>query len=280
MVLFALVLLGILLVFFALPPGEKAIKRVVEKRLGHLLAQEVRIGKLETNLFTHLEMRNLQIYKEQSGDTILLLDLGEAKVNYRLIDLLKKPPAIRSLYLEDLLLSVRKDSSGAYNIPLSEPAEKEDSVSHAALIPFVLGKAEVRGATLRYGDDISGLTVSAYDAGLTAEHGGGQTYAFHFRADSAEGRYREIPLTTWEIGLDGRFGTDQVRLDSMAMRHSWRRGLRAISPAGRVGESPGNVNRRRAEKRVRLTGSMNAQSHTDTTNAPGCRRTTIRPTPR
>jgi autotransporter translocation and assembly factor TamB len=217
-VLFALVLLGILLVFFTLPPGEKAIKRVVEKRLGHLLAQEVRIGKLETNLFTHLEMRNLQIYKEQSGDTILLLDLGEAKVNYRLIDLLKKPPAIRSLYLEDLLLSVRKDSSGAYNIPLSEPAEKEDSVSHAALIPFVLGKAEVRGATLRYGDDISGLTVSAYDAGLTAEHGGGQTYAFHFRADSAEGRYREIPLTTWEIGLDGRFGTDQVRLDSMAMR--------------------------------------------------------------
>ncbi len=213
-----LALLGASLVFFMLPPGENMIRRLAERRLGELLSQEVSIEGLETNLFSRLEIRNLRIYREIPGDTVSLLNLGQAEVDYRLIDLLKKPPSIRSLYLEDPLLSISKDASGVYNIPLLEPTGKEDSVSYAAPVPFVLEKAEVRGATLQYRDDTALLAVSAYGAGLTAEYGGDQTYAFHFRADSAEGRYREIPLTVREIGLDGRFGADEVRLDSISMR--------------------------------------------------------------
>lgn len=212
-----LALLGALLVFFMLPPGEKVISRLAERKLGQLLKQKVQIGELETNLFSRLEVRNLLIYREESSHAIPLLNLGRARADYRLVDLLKKPPAIRSLYLEDLLLSVRKDSSGVYNFPLSEPTEEKDSTSRGTPIPFLLGRAEVRGATLQYSDDTAGLTVSVYGAGLTAEYGDNQMYAVHFRADSTEGRYREIPLTVWEIGLDGRFGIDEVQLDSIAM---------------------------------------------------------------
>ena len=115
-VILALVLLSLLML--SLPPGEKFIKGIAEGKLSDLLGQEVRIGSLETNLFSRLQLHDLRIYRVQSTDTIPLLSLGGARIKYRLVDLLRRPLSIGSASLDDLFLSVSRDSSGAYNIPL------------------------------------------------------------------------------------------------------------------------------------------------------------------
>lgn len=110
--------LGLSLFLFTLSPGERFLKRIVEFQLQDLLGQDVQIGALETNILSRLQLRNVRIYQVQSGQRSPFLSFGYANVQYSLTSVLRRQLSIRSLDLDSLNLTIRRDSSGVFNLPL------------------------------------------------------------------------------------------------------------------------------------------------------------------
>ncbi len=209
--------LSLLLLLLGLPPGEKLIKGMVEGKLRDLLGQEVRIGSLKTNLFSRLRLQDLRVYRVQDGDTLTLLKLGQAGIQYRLIDLLGRPLSIRSVSLDDLFLSVSKDSSGAYNIPLLDSNGKKESASSPAPLQVQLNRAVLRNSSIRYLDNSIPMEASLHNVNVAIEHVRDQTYQYHVQVDSSVLDYRSIPLTAVRIKLEGQISPDRLDLTLLSM---------------------------------------------------------------
>ncbi|MGB7063243.1 MAG: translocation/assembly module TamB domain-containing protein [Candidatus Zixiibacteriota bacterium] len=214
-IVFALVSLSLLLL--SLPPGERFIKGMAEGKLSDLLGQQVRIGDLETNLLSRLEVRDLRIFQVGPRDTIPLLNLGHARIRYRLADLFRRPLSIHSVSLDDLFLSVSRDSSGAYNIPLFASDEKGDTVSTQAPLQVQLNRAVLRNASIRYLDSSIPMGASVHNLNVTVEHGINQTYLYHLQADSSVLEYRSVPLTAAAIELKGQLSPQGLELNSLSI---------------------------------------------------------------
>ena len=214
-VIFALVSLSILML--SLPPGERFIKGIAEGKLSHLLGQEVRIGDLETNLLSRLEVRDLRIFQVGPRDTIPLLSLGHARIRYRLIDLLRRPLSIGSVSLDDFFLTVSRDSSGAYNIPLLASDEKGDSASAQAPLKVQLNTAVLRNASIRYLDSSIPVGASVHNLNVTVEHERNETYHYYIQADSSVLEYRSVPLNAAGIELKGQLSPQRLELSSLSI---------------------------------------------------------------
>jgi len=111
-------LLGLLLFLLTVSPGGRFLKRIAELQLRDLLGQEVQIGALGTNLLSQLQVRYVRIYQVQSGERSAFLSLSYANVQYILTSLPRRQLSNRSLDLDSLNLTIRRDSSGVFNLPL------------------------------------------------------------------------------------------------------------------------------------------------------------------
>jgi autotransporter translocation and assembly factor TamB len=215
--LFILALVSLVLLLLSLPPGERFIKGIAEGKLSGLLGQQVRIGDLRTNLLSRLEVRDLRIFQAGPGDTIPLLSLGRIRIEYSLVDLLGRPPSIRSVSLDDLFLSVSRDSSGAYNVPLLAADEKGDSVSAQAPLQLQLNMAVLRNAWIRYLDSSIPMGASVHNLNVTVEHGGDENYLYRVQADSSVLEYQGVPSTATAIELKGQISPQRLELSSLSM---------------------------------------------------------------
>ncbi len=217
-IVFVFAALVLLLFMLTLSPGEKIIKGFAEGKLQDLLGQEVRIGSLETNLLSRAQVRDVQIYQFLSGDTIPLLSLDYLRVDYRLTDLLRRPLSIRSLIMDRVLLSVNRDTSGAYNMPFLNTGEKTDSISAPAPLEVRLHKAELNNATLEYLDNSIPIDAAVHNLNVTLEYQKDEIYLYHLRVDSSKVEYQGIPLTGNDIHLGGLWSPRRSRLDSVRVR--------------------------------------------------------------
>ncbi|MGB3094119.1 MAG: hypothetical protein WBC42_12985, partial [Candidatus Zixiibacteriota bacterium] len=211
------VLVSLSLLMLSLPPGERFIKGIAEGKLSDLLGQQVRIGDLETNLLSRLEVRDLRIFQVGPLDTIPLLSLGGARIKYRLVDLLRRPLSIGSVSLDDLFLSVSRDSSGAYNIPLLASDEKGDSASAQTPLQVQLNTAVLRNASIRYLDSSIPMGASVHNLNVTVEHRINETYLYHVQADSSVLKYQGVPLTAAAIELKGQLSPQRLELRSLSI---------------------------------------------------------------
>lgn len=215
--LFAFAALVLLLFLLTLSPGEKIIKQIAEAQLGNLLGQEVQIGNLETNLLSRLQIQDVRIFQLQSGDTIALLSLDYARANYHLTELLRRRLSIRSLNLDNLFLTVSRDSSGTFNIPLPTSGRTKDSISSQASLQVQLNTAVLRNASLRYLDNSIPMQASVHNLNVTVEHGINETYHYHIQADSSVLEYQSIPLAAIQIKLEGQLSPQRMELSSLSM---------------------------------------------------------------
>ena len=216
-VLAILALFALLLVLLTLSPGEKIIKGIAEAKLRNLLGQEVQIGSLETNLFSRLQIQNVRIFQLQSGNTIDLLNLDYARADYRLIELLRRRLSIRSLNLDNLFLTVSRDSSGTFNIPLPTSGRTKDSVSSQAAFQVQLDQVILSNATLRYLDKSIPMVASVHNLNVTVEQGRDENYVYHIQADSSALEYQSIPLSAIQIKLEGQLSPQRMELSSLSM---------------------------------------------------------------
>ncbi|MGB2696521.1 MAG: hypothetical protein WBD28_01520, partial [Candidatus Zixiibacteriota bacterium] len=207
----------LLLFLLTLSPGEAWLKGTAEARLQDALGQEVKIGWLETNLLSRLQLRDVQIYELQAQKTIPFLTLGHAKVEYSLADLIHRRLLIKSLELDSLKLSVQRDSLGVLNLPKSEPSARADSSPAEPPLQIRLSKLQLRHSSLQYLDRIMPIDAYLRNLSIIANYRKDETYQYHVQVDTVGVEYQDIPIMGNEMKIAGLLSCRQLRLDSISV---------------------------------------------------------------
>lgn len=210
-------LVALTLLVLVLPPGENLIRNVAADKLSSALKQPVSIGRLRTDLFTSLKLRDVALY-ENASDTTPIASMARLEVSYRLIPLLHKRLAIGSVLIDSLKLNLDRDSSGAFNLAILNVTQPETAkVKTKAGLTFEFKEAVVRHADLAYRDQVE-PRKSGRLLGLNASASGKEGhYAVTLKADSGAAAYRDVAMPLAGLGLDlnigpGSYGFSRLQL--------------------------------------------------------------------
>jgi autotransporter translocation and assembly factor TamB len=209
----------LLLLFLTVSPGEKIIKGIAESKLRDLLGQEVQIGTLETNLLSRFQIQDMRIYRAQAGDTISLLSLTYGRADYALVDLLLHGFSLNSIKLDCICLSIMKDSSGSYNLPLLDSDKKASAAPDSAPLspPLFFRHLKISNARIDYVDkSVPGTYASLHGLRFVAAIHGDEAYRYLIQVDSAKTLYQGLPFKGTNFQLKGIVSLNELRLDSLS----------------------------------------------------------------
>lgn len=209
--------LGLSLFLLTLSPGERFLKRIVEFQLQDLLGQDVQIGALETNLLSRLQLRNVRIYQVQSGQRSPFLSFGYANVQYSLTSVLRRQLSIRSLDLDSLNLTIRRDSSGVFNLPLPNSSARLSNDATSQPFRVRLNQLSIQHSSLQYLDSMVPIEGSLQNTTIAVRYGADDNYNYQVQVDSGRVKYQGVPLTWNHMELAGLWSPRQWRVHSMSV---------------------------------------------------------------
>jgi autotransporter translocation and assembly factor TamB len=194
------------LVFVTLPPGERFLKGIVEGRLSGFLEQPVEIGRMETNLVSRFEFKDIRIppVEPDTGG----VHIASLRLNYSLWPLLSKTLRIKSIEIDSPRIEVVYDSTQGFNLALldllvssgpvtSLEAEPSQDESGEGGWGVELGPVRIDGMYAGYVD--RGVPMNAFLSELSLTADQSDTLGLSFRLASGSGsieyaRYPEMPL--------------------------------------------------------------------------------------
>ncbi len=254
-VLALFILLGI---FFTLPPGEKILRNIAEKQLRNITGQKVKIGKLETNLISRIQIRELEIFRRQNGTDISFVDLKYGRMYYSIFALLQKELSIRSLYLDSLQVQVIRDSSGFVNLPVSGAAADSSQTpadSSSGGFRVMLQEARLERSAVVYADRTIPLEGSLSRLGIEADRRQPGEYRFSLQADSGGVLYQQRAVPLRSLLAKGGWKSGELQLDSLDLKIP---GLRLAGHARlNPGQSPAALS-----GKLSLTGELGPLAET------------------
>lgn len=221
-VMIALIVLIVLAyLFLTIPPGEAVIKNIAQRQVGKLLNEEVHIGKLETNLFSRMQLKNLSMYREVGGKKIPFVDLGSIKVEYNALNFIRGKIYFKNIALDSLHISILEDSTGIYNLPVvgGPPKKKKPPKSPGKDgIEFRLDKLSLIHSSAYYLDKTIPISSSTEGLNLKVKQESPNSFSFdgHIASGNLELQQNTIPLHRLEF--IGAFVNDQVRVDSFSIQ--------------------------------------------------------------
>ena len=192
----SVVILALLLFFFSMEPGERIIKGILETRISDLLGRRVVIGRLETNLFSRLELSEISI-EAWTGDPPSVR-VHRCLLDYSLLLLHRRTIKLSSVYIDGAVVVLEVYSSAA-------AVEKESTnagVDSGLPVSVELGALRVTGSRMEYRDG-SGfdLGVGGLAVDLRAVEDGSHSY--RISAESCTALYDSIGLEMGEIEAEG-----------------------------------------------------------------------------
>lgn len=210
-------LLSLLLRFaVSLPSGQRYLLGILQSRGGKFLEQQVRIGKIETDLFFRLKVRDVGIFQERRGQTIPFLNIGQATIRYNIFGLLLRKFTMESINIRDLKVTVIADSTGNTNIPLVGKKHAPPPKNRPGPIEFRVRKISMTNSILRYLD--RSIPIDAELAGASGELSAAFTEGWSFRvsADSIRFAYKAEKLAVTRIRAKGNWSGNGLRLERAA----------------------------------------------------------------
>jgi autotransporter translocation and assembly factor TamB len=192
--------LALLLVFFSLEPGERIIKGAAEAKLSALLDCRIVIGRLETNLFSRLHLEDIAVYRE--ADRSPSIEMERCTLEYGLSRLHRRSLILSSVDVEGLVVTITRDSSGAYDFPALQGGG--DGADRPP-ISIELGEVLVSRSRIDYRDD-AGNECGLADLDVSLSPVDGTTYRYRISIDSCIGTYEEVGFETRDVSAGGSFG--------------------------------------------------------------------------
>lgn len=217
----AFVVLLILFGFLAtLPPGENLIRWVAQNKLQKTLGQPVKIGDLETNLFSRLQLRQVKILQGMDSRQFPLVQLGYARVDFRLLDLLKHKISIRSLIFDSLRINVFRSEAGMVYLPALFTAEKKSPAPDTATrsYQFSLGTFSLKNAALKYTDRAVPIRGTLEQLDVNLHQLSPDVYRFAGKIQTGRIVYDANAIPVNRLHLNGSYAGEQLAIDSLTMK--------------------------------------------------------------
>ncbi len=217
LILFILILL--FMVFLALPPGENIIKNQVQDKLSSFLGESVKIGSLETNIFSHVQLNQIEVGKDGDSPTVPLLKINQLNVSYTLWPILKKEIKINSLSISGMQANLFREPTGTYNLPAvftnSQTESSSDSLSQGFKI--ILKKVNFDHSAIFFSDKIANLVVSLGGISLDANELHDGIYNFQIEIDSGGVDLDNNKFHSLGVMASGQLNPESLQLDSLQL---------------------------------------------------------------
>lgn len=199
-------------------PGENFIRGIVEEQLQNTLGQSVKIGTLETNIFSRLRLYDFEIFQMDGENRIPFLNLRYACINYRIWHLLKRELFIESVVLDSMFITILKDSTGFGNLPLLSSESKNDKDLSGSTLQFHLGDAVLNNVSILYEGRNIPVKCSFNNFNFSLGKQDDRSYLFQTHAGSGRVNYLEKPIDVTMINVNGLFLGHELQLNSLSLQ--------------------------------------------------------------
>ncbi|MBD3401442.1 AsmA family protein, partial [candidate division GN15 bacterium] len=218
-----ILLLVALGVFLSLSPGEDWLRGMAEEQLSGALGQPVTIGRLETNLLSHLQLEDVTLTNPNTPFGPQSARIGRLDVSYRVLPLISGELALSSVIIDTLTVSLARDSAGALYLPLAQaddttdaPAAKPDTADGAGFT-VRLDTAAITPITIRYTDNSLPMMAHIRQTSLSiGRHN--DRYVVDFDLDSAAAELGGIALPAMRLKTQVGYAPDSVRVDTLHLQ--------------------------------------------------------------
>jgi len=219
-VILAGVLVFLILIFsiLATGPSENFIRGVVEEQLQNTLGQSVKIGTLETNIFSRLQLYDFEIFQVDGDTRMPFVNLRYACVNYRLWHLLKRELFIESVVLDSMFVTILKDSAGFTNLPLLSSESKKDKGASSSAFQFHLGNAVLNDVSVLYEGRNIPVKCSLDNFNFSLGKQDNDSYFFQTQAGSGIINYLEKPVEVTGINVNGLFHGNELQFNDLSLQ--------------------------------------------------------------
>ncbi|MCE5249881.1 translocation/assembly module TamB domain-containing protein [bacterium] len=203
--------------FLTSASGENYLRAIIERQAGKALGLHVRIGTLETNLVSRVQVWNAEAVPLQGADKTALVTIPYARIDYRLWHILTGEFTLESILVDSLSVSVRRDSTGVYNLPETGGGPKPGSSGKPPAIHVRLGNVIVKNASVNYHDLMIPLAGNFRGISVSVQ-GVSEGHRFHVQAGSGEFVYRETPVTVDGLAIRGLLNDNELNIEHLSFQ--------------------------------------------------------------
>lgn len=214
-----LLIFGTILIFvLTTSPGEQLIKKWLESRLSAEIGLAVNIGRLETNLWSRVQIDTLVISPISGFEKQPVLYIGNILVNYSISDLLGESINFKALFVDSVVVAVKTDSLGQYGIPILDTKTSEAETSTNKSSSISVETLSLNRIALLYDDSKIPSTVKLTGAEITARGQKNGLIAGEIKINSITAVYNDLTfaLNDFETSIsleDNQLRCDYARVD-------------------------------------------------------------------
>ena len=191
--------------FLAKPAGERMLARTAETLLAKYANLDITIGKLETNIFSRIQLYDTSLHVDHESEQYAILTIGHAYVEYDPAALLSRKLAVKRISLDSLQATILQDSTGSFIKPdISGGAKKDDNGSPG--ISIQLGELDINNSRILYKNRRYDLDAAAMNLNATVMHGSSvDQRIFSIASDSLRFAYGERSIRLEKTDINGRY---------------------------------------------------------------------------
>ncbi|HEX38309.1 MAG TPA: hypothetical protein ENG70_05605 [Candidatus Cloacimonetes bacterium] len=206
------ILIGLLIVVIIIAGstiGEGIIKGIVEKNLSKMLHMNVTIEDLFTNIFSVVEVVNLDVFDPSSG--MSSFHVKDLKVHYNILALLSNRLSLSEITVNDMRVYVMRDVKGKLLIP-ELPSTEEPSKNSMVLN---IDKVNVTNSSFSYDDKSIPFYALLQEFSLLVQHqGADESYDFETGFKQADITYDEKDLKVKNFNISGTFTQQELTVSN------------------------------------------------------------------
>jgi autotransporter translocation and assembly factor TamB len=190
---------------------------VVEARISSALGLPVAVGELETNLVSRLQLGNVAIRPESAPDAGTLLRLRYARTDYKVLALCKGQLLLKRVELDGLMVRLRRDSLGTFDLPLRVQPEQPRRGVAGGGIKVKVERLDLTNSALCLEDLRTSGRLAATNLATHLTRLEENRYLCTMEIDSLGALYREEPLLTGDLKLEGEWSPERAFLSGLTL---------------------------------------------------------------
>ncbi len=200
-------------VFFTSSPGEDLMRGWLANRLSSEVGLPVTIDRLESNLWSRLQMDTLVVMPAADSGGTPVLFIGRLTVGYTFPDLLGNTIRLRSVAVDSIALALEIDSLGGFGIPIVDSPTPEDEKASEPGGAFVVDSVVVDRIGVSLLDSRLPLHIGVSGAAIALQGVGDETGTGRVSVSGVSANWDSLALDARDLNLAGSLSDDRLRID-------------------------------------------------------------------
>ena len=232
------VITSFVLIWLSRPQGERFLTLQIEGLLTKILLQPVNIDKLETNIFSRVEVTGLTVVSTADPPAIVI-GLPSLRLRYGLLRMVVSGISLDSVLITSLNVDLRRDSLGRFNLNLLNAVGDADTKKKSGKpLRFAVKYIDIPTSQLAYNDQRIQIGGALKGLASIVQLHDLSRIEFALNAESIDFSHADKYAFTGDLFLSGGWRSPNLVIDSLSLLSDDLK----VTSSGRIaftGSSPG-----------------------------------------